>query len=55
MTCKGRLARMTQASIPDLRAFLGHLQRDGDVAVVEAPVDPHLEVAELLGLEPPTM
>jgi UbiD family decarboxylase len=38
---------MTQASIPDLRAFLGHLQRDGDVAVVEAPVDPHLEVAEI--------
>lgn len=32
---------------PDLRAFLDRLRRDGDLAVVEAPVDPKLEVAEI--------
>ena len=32
---------------PDLRAFLDRLRRDGDLAVVEAPVDPRLEAAEI--------
>jgi UbiD family decarboxylase len=32
---------------PDLRAFTDRLRRDGDVVTVEAPVDPHLEVAEI--------
>jgi len=32
---------------PDLRAYLDRLRRDGDLAVVEAPVDPRLEVAEI--------
>jgi UbiD family decarboxylase len=31
----------------DLRAFLDRLRRDGDLVTVEAPVDPHLEVAEI--------
>ncbi len=38
---------MTKTSFPDLRAFLEHLRRGGDLAVVEAPVDPRLEVAEV--------
>jgi 4-hydroxybenzoate decarboxylase subunit C len=32
---------------PDLRAFLDQLRRDGDLAVVEAPVDARLEAAEV--------
>ena len=32
---------------PDLRAFVEQLQRDGDLAVIEAPVDPVLEAAEI--------
>jgi UbiD family decarboxylase len=32
---------------PDLRAFLEQLRRQGDLAVVEAPVDPRLEAAEV--------
>ena len=31
----------------DLRAFLDRLRRDGDLAVVEAPVEPRLEAAEI--------
>ncbi|HMB55406.1 MAG TPA: UbiD family decarboxylase [Thermoanaerobaculia bacterium] len=31
----------------DLRAFLDRLRRDGDLAVVEAPVDPRLEAPEI--------
>jgi UbiD family decarboxylase len=31
----------------DLRTFLDRLRRDGDLVTVEAPVDPHLEVAEI--------
>lgn len=31
----------------DLRAFLDHLRRQHDLAVVEAPVDAHLEAAEI--------
>jgi UbiD family decarboxylase len=38
---------MTATAFPDLRAFLDRLRRDGDLAVVEAPVDPRLEVAEV--------
>src|SRR5678810_1462476 len=34
-------------SFPDLRAFIDRLTRDGDLVVVAAPVDPHLEVAEI--------
>ena len=32
---------------PDLRAFIDQLRRAGDLAVVEAPVDPALEAAEI--------
>ena len=32
---------------PDLRAFLDQLRRDGDLAVVDAPVDARLEAAEI--------
>src|SRR5260370_19253590 len=38
---------MTEPTFPDLRAFLGQLRRDGDLAVVEAPVDARLEAAEI--------
>ncbi|MCH7780411.1 MAG: UbiD family decarboxylase, partial [Acidobacteria bacterium] len=31
----------------DLRAFLDQLRRDGDLVVVDAPVDPKLEAAEI--------
>ena len=34
-------------SFPDLRSFIDRLQRDNDVVTVEAPVDRHLEVAEI--------
>ena len=36
-----------QLSFPDLRAFLDQLRRDDDLVTVEAPVDPHLEAAEI--------
>ncbi len=32
---------------PDLRAFLERLRADGDLAVVDVPVDPRLEAAEI--------
>ena len=32
---------------PDLRTFLDRLRADGDLAVVDASVDPHLEAAEI--------
>jgi len=38
---------VTEPSFPDLRAFLAQLRRDGDLAVVEAEVDPRLEAAEV--------
>ena len=38
---------MNEPSFPDLRAFLDQLRRDGDLVVVEAEVDPRLEVAEI--------
>lgn len=34
-------------SFPDLRAFIDHLKRERDLVVVEAPVDPHLEIADI--------
>ena len=34
-------------SFPDLRAFIGQLQRDHSIVTVDAPVDAHLEVAEI--------
>ncbi|MFQ5739234.1 MAG: UbiD family decarboxylase [Acidobacteriota bacterium] len=36
-----------ESSFPDLRAFIEQLRREGDLSVVEAPVDPFLEVAEI--------
>ena len=38
---------MTEPGFPDLRAFLAQLRRDGDLAVVEAPVDARFEAAEI--------
>ena len=38
---------MDGSSFPDLRAFLDQLQRDRDLAVVDAPVDARLEAAEV--------
>ena len=38
---------MTEPTFPDLRAFLDQLRRDGDLAVVDAPVDARLEAAEV--------
>jgi len=32
---------------PDLRAFIDQLRRDDTIVTVDAPVDPHLEVAEI--------
>ena len=34
-------------AFPDLRSFLARLERDGDLVTIEAPVDPHLEAAEI--------
>jgi 4-hydroxybenzoate decarboxylase subunit C len=34
-------------SFPDLRTFIERLRRDNDLVTVEAPVDRHLEVAEI--------
>jgi len=34
-------------SFPDLRSFIERLHRDEDIVTVEAPVDRHLEVAEI--------
>jgi UbiD family decarboxylase len=36
-----------EPTFPDLRTFLARLRRDGDLAVVEAEVDPRLEAAEI--------
>jgi UbiD family decarboxylase len=37
----------SEPTFPDLRVFLDRLRRDGDLAVVEAPVDARLEAAEI--------
>jgi UbiD family decarboxylase len=36
-----------ETTFPDLRSFLDRLRRDGDLAVVEAPVDARLEASEI--------
>jgi UbiD family decarboxylase len=38
---------VSEPTFPDLRSFLDQLRRDGDLAVVEAPVDARLEAAEI--------
>ncbi|HVR69573.1 MAG TPA: UbiD family decarboxylase [Vicinamibacteria bacterium] len=38
---------MSDRGFPDLRAFLDRLRAEGDLAVVEAPVDARLEAAEI--------
>ncbi|HSN57524.1 MAG TPA: UbiD family decarboxylase [Candidatus Sulfomarinibacteraceae bacterium] len=38
---------MNQSRFPDLRSFLRRLETDRDLAVVEARVDPRLEIAEI--------
>ena len=38
---------MSDPGFPDLRAFLDQLRRDGDLVVVDAPVDARLEAAEI--------
>jgi UbiD family decarboxylase len=38
---------LSDRGFPDLRAFLDQLRRDGDLAVVDAPVDARLEAAEI--------
>jgi UbiD family decarboxylase len=38
---------MPDPTYPDLRAFLDQLRRDGDLVTIEAPVDAHLEAAEI--------
>ena len=38
---------MSDAAFPDLRGFLDVLRREGQLAVVEAPVDARLEAAEI--------
>jgi len=39
--------RMSEPRLPDLRAFLDLLRHEGELAVVEAPVEARLEVAEI--------
>ena len=46
--------RLTRSRLPtvsmrfaDLHSFIEQLQRDGDLAIIDAPVDPTLEVAEI--------
>ena len=34
-------------SFPDLRAFIDRLRHDEDIVTVDAPVDRHLEAAEI--------
>ena len=36
-----------EKNFPDLRTFIERLRRDGDLVVVDAPVNPRLEVAEI--------
>ena len=40
-------APLSEPSFPDLRAFLDRLRRDGELATIEAEVDPRLEAAEI--------
>jgi UbiD family decarboxylase len=43
----GKIRPVSDTAFPDLRAFIERLSRDGDLAVVEAEVDPRLEAAEI--------
>ena len=38
---------ISESGFPDLRTFIDQLKRDGDLVVVDVPVDPYLEVAEI--------
>ncbi|NIM00436.1 MAG: UbiD family decarboxylase [Acidobacteria bacterium] len=38
---------LTETTFTDLRAFIEQLRRDGDLAIIDVPVDPKLEVAEI--------
>ena len=38
---------ISESGFPDLRTFIDQLQRDGDLVIVDVPVDPYLEVAEI--------
>lgn len=38
---------MSDPGFPDLRTFLEQLRREGDLAVVDVPVNPDQEVAEI--------
>jgi UbiD family decarboxylase len=38
---------VTEQGFPDLRTFLDRLRREGDLVVVEAPVDAYLEASEI--------
>ena len=42
-----RVMAIASRGFPDLRTFIEQLRRDGDLAVVDAPVDPVLEAAEI--------
>ena len=42
-----RYIHMTNQVFSDLRGFLDQLEVEGDLRVIEAPVDPHLEIAEI--------
>ncbi len=41
------MSERNEPTFPDLRAFLDRLRREGDLAVIEAPVDARLEAAEI--------
>ncbi len=38
---------ISESGFPDLRTFIDQLKRDGDLVIVDVPVDPYLEVAEI--------
>ena len=38
---------ISESGFPDLRTFIDQLKRDDDLVIVDVPVDPYLEVAEI--------
>ncbi|MEE3203080.1 MAG: UbiD family decarboxylase [Acidobacteriota bacterium] len=38
---------ISESGFPDLRTFVDRLKRDNDLVIVDVPVDPYLEVAEI--------
>ena len=38
---------ISESGFPDLRTFIDQLKRDGDLVIIDVPVDPYLEVAEI--------